>query len=108
MLSAIVHNLVGNAIKYTDRGGILIGCRRRRTELWIEIYDTGVGIPDDQIDTIFGELQQLDPQREGMGLGLWIARTTAESLGHDLSACSIVGKGSRFRVVCRLRRRRPI
>jgi two-component system, sensor histidine kinase len=67
--------------------------------MWIEIYDTGIGIPEDRIDTIFGELQQVDPQREGLGLGLWIARTTAETLGHDLSVRSIVGRGSRFRIV---------
>jgi signal transduction histidine kinase len=99
MLATILQNLVGNAVKYTDHGGILIGCRRGRAEMWIEIYDTGIGIPEDRIDTIFGELQQVDPQREGLGLGLWIARTTAETLGHDLSVRSIVGRGSRFRIV---------
>jgi signal transduction histidine kinase len=99
MLSTILHNLVGNAVKYTDRGGVLIGCRRRGNKLWIEIYDTGIGIPGDRIDTIFGELHQLDPQREGLGLGLWIVRNTAEVLGHELSVRSTVGRGSRFRLV---------
>jgi signal transduction histidine kinase len=66
--------------------------------LWIEIYDTGIGIPGDRIDAIFGELHQLDPQREGLGLGLWIARSTAEILGHELSVRSTVGRGSRFRL----------
>jgi signal transduction histidine kinase len=99
MLSTILHNLNGNAIKYTDRGGVLIGCRRRAAELWIEIYDSGIGIPEDRIETIFGELHQLDPTREGLGLGLWIARSTAEVLGHELSVRSSVGRGSRFRVV---------
>jgi two-component system, sensor histidine kinase len=99
MLATIVHNLVGNAIKYTDFGGILMGCRRRRTEIWIEIYDTGIGIPADQVDAVFGEFQQLDTQREGLGLGLWIAANTAETLGHQLSVRSIVGRGSRFRIV---------
>jgi signal transduction histidine kinase len=99
MLSTILHNLIGNAIKYTDRGGVLIGCRRRGNALWIEIYDTGIGIPPDRIDAIFGELHQLDPQREGLGLGLWIARSTAEVLGHELSVRSTVGHGSRFRLV---------
>lgn len=99
MLSTILHNLVGNAVKYTDRGGVLIGCRRRGNELWIEIYDTGIGIPGDRINTIFGELHQLDPQREGLGLGLWIARSTAEILGHELSVRSTVGRGSCFRLV---------
>jgi signal transduction histidine kinase len=99
MLSTILHNLIGNAIKYTERGAVLIGCRRRGGEIWIEIYDSGIGIPEDRIGTIFGELHQLDPQQEGLGLGLWIARSTAEALGHDLSVRSIVGRGSRFRVV---------
>jgi signal transduction histidine kinase len=103
MLSTILHNLIGNAIKYTDRGGILIGCRRRGAELWIEVYDSGIGIPEDRIETIFGELHQLDPKREGLGLGLWIARSTAEVLGHELSVRSDVGRGSRFRVVVPLR-----
>jgi signal transduction histidine kinase len=99
MLSTILHNLIGNAIKYTNRGGILIGCRCRGAELWIEVYDSGIGIPEDRIETIFGELHQLDPTREGLGLGLWIARSTAEVLGHELSVRSSVGRGSRFRVV---------
>lgn len=99
MLSTILHNLVSNAIKYTDRGGVLIGCRHRGNELWIEIYDTGIGIPSDRIDTIFGELHQLDPQREGLGLGLWIVRNTAKVLGHELSVRSTLGRGSRFRLV---------
>ena len=98
MLSTILNNLVGNAIKYTERGGVLIGCRHRHPEIWIEIYDSGIGIPEDRIAKIFGELHQLDPQREGLGLGLWIARSTADALGHNLSVRSIVGRGSRFRL----------
>jgi signal transduction histidine kinase len=70
-----------------------------RNELWIEIHGNGIVIPGDRIDTIFGELHQLDPQREGLGLGLWIARSTAEVLGHELSVRSTVGRGSRFRLV---------
>ena len=77
----------------------LDGSGRRGNELWIEIYDTGIGIPVDRIDTIFGELRQLDPQREGLGLGLWIARSIAEVLGHELSVRSTVGWGPRFRLV---------
>jgi signal transduction histidine kinase len=99
MLSTSLHNLVGNAVKYTDRGGVLVGCRHRGTALWIEIYDSGIGIPDNQVETIFGEFQQLDAKREGLGLGLWIARSTADTLGHDLSVRSVLGRGSRFRLV---------
>lgn len=103
MLSTILNNLVANAIKYTERGGVFIGCRRRGAALWIEIYDTGIGIPTDRIEKIFSELHQLDPQREGFGLGLWIVRSTAEALGHGLSVRSHIGRGSRFRVVVPLR-----
>jgi signal transduction histidine kinase len=69
--------------------------------LLLEIYDTGIGIPVDRVGTIFGKLHQLDPQRErlGLGLGLWIARSTTEVLGHELSVRSTVGWGPRFRLV---------
>jgi two-component system, sensor histidine kinase len=79
----------------------LDGSGRRGNELWIEIYDTGIGIPVDRVGTIFGKLHQLDPQRErlGLGLGLWIARSTTEVLGHELSVRSTVGWGPRFRLV---------
>ena len=95
----ILHNLVGNAVKYTDHGGVLVACRRRADEVWVDVYDTGDGIPAAKIETIFGEFQQLDRMKEGFGLGLWIARSTADALGHSVSVRSIVGKGSRFRVI---------
>jgi signal transduction histidine kinase len=94
MLSTILHNLIGNAIKYTDRGGLLIGGGRRGAEMWIEVYDSGMGIPEDRIETIFGERHQLDPKREGLGL-----RSAEEALGHELSVRFTVGRGSRFRIV---------
>jgi signal transduction histidine kinase len=99
MLATLLRNLVGNAVKYTDRGGILVGCRRRGAEMWIEIFDTGIGIPEDKLAVIFDDFRQLDPQREGLGLGLWIAHSTAAALGYGLSVRSIVGRGSRFRIV---------
>ena len=69
MLSTILNNLVGNAIKYTDRGGVLIGCRRRGNKLWIEIYDTGIEIPGDRIEAIFGELHHsIRSGRTGAGI----------------------------------------
>jgi len=52
-------NLVSNAIRYTDRGGVLVGCRRRSSELRIEVSDSGIGIPEDQRGNIFGEFYQL-------------------------------------------------
>jgi signal transduction histidine kinase len=98
LLAIVIDNLVGNAVKYTNRGGILLACRCRRSEFWIEVYDTGIGIPAAAIASIFEDFHQLDPQREGFGLGLWIARTATETLGGKLTVCSVEGHGSRFRI----------
>lgn len=98
MLGTILHNLVGNALKYTERGGVLIGCRRRRGTLSIEVVDTGIGIPQDKIGLIFNEFAQLDPTHAGVGLGLAIVQGTAEILRHPITVFSEPGKGSRFAV----------
>lgn len=99
LLATIIDNLLGNAVKYTERGGILLGCRHRANHIWIEIYDTGIGIPKNSIASIFEEFHQLDPHRGGFGLGLWIARAAVNALGHELSVHSTPGRGSRFRLV---------
>jgi signal transduction histidine kinase len=96
MLRAIVGNLVGNAIKYTERGRVVVGCRRRGKYVSIEILDSGTGIPSHQIGTIFDPFHQINPSREGLGLGLSIVRRTADALGHKISVKSNVGFGSRF------------
>jgi signal transduction histidine kinase len=97
LLSAILQNLVGNAVKYTDRGGVLVGCRRRGGRAIIEIHDTGPGIPADQLTNIFEEFRRLDPTRgEGLGLGLSIVHRFAAILGHRVGVQSRVGKGSCF------------
>jgi two-component system, sensor histidine kinase len=74
----------------------LDGSRRRGNELWIEIYDTGIGIPVDRVGTIFGKLHQLDPQREGWDCG---SCADHDGLGHELPVRVTVGRGSRFRLV---------
>ncbi|HET8721326.1 MAG TPA: sensor histidine kinase [Nitrospira sp.] len=99
MLLTIVHNIVGNAVKYTQSGGVLVGCRHRPGELWIEVYDTGPGIPNKKLNTVFEQFQQLHPNQEGFGLGLWIVRNSVNALGHTLAISSVVGKGSRFRLI---------
>ncbi|WP_244507525.1 ATP-binding response regulator [Methylobacterium phyllostachyos] len=103
LLELVLRNLVLNAIRYTDRGGLLIGCRRRGPEVSIEVYDTGIGIPEDRQDDIFREFYQLgNPERDrhkGLGLGLAIARGIATSLGHTLSLSSKAGTGSVFRIL---------
>jgi signal transduction histidine kinase len=101
MLSTIIGNLVGNAIKYTDRGGVLVGCRRRGDALVIEVSDTGRGIEEDQLAAIFNSFHQLDGAAEGLGLGLAIVKRTAELLGYDLDVVSRPGRGSRFSVAIR-------
>jgi len=103
LLQRIVGNLVSNAVRYTPTGKILVGCRRRGADLRLEVWDTGGGIPDDKMDLIFQEFQQLDNpgrQREhGLGLGLSIVQRVADLLDHPLDAKSWVGKGSVFSVV---------
>lgn len=102
LLHRILINLVGNAIRHTHRGGILLGCRRVGESARIEVWDTGPGIPPEARESIFDELVQLDnPERDpekGLGLGLAIVRKSAELLGHPLTLCSRVGQGSRFAV----------
>lgn len=96
----ILLNLVSNAIRYTERGGVLIGCRRRGDRLRIEVWDTGCGIPEERRDDVFREFVRLDPgehrRASGLGLGLAIVARLAELLGAKIELASRVGRGSRF------------
>jgi signal transduction histidine kinase len=102
LLSRILSNLVSNAIRYTQSGKVLVGCRRRAGVLRIEVWDTGIGIPGDQRERIFEEFYQLDnPERDrsrGLGLGLSIVRRLAMLLHHPLMLESEVGRGTVFRL----------
>lgn len=102
LLEQILRNLLGNAVKYTRNGKILLGCRRRGDQLRIEIWDTGIGIAEDQLQAIFDEFHQVDnAARErslGLGLGLSIVRQLAQLLSHDIDVRSTPGKGSVFAV----------
>ena len=102
LLERIVRNLLSNALKYTERGKILLGCRRRGGALSIEVWDTGVGIPDEELLKIFEEYHQIDnPAREralGLGLGLAVVQRLGKSLGHRIRVHSRVGKGSVFSI----------
>jgi signal transduction histidine kinase len=99
MMLTILSNLVGNAIKYTDRGRVLVGCRRRGEQLRVEVYDTGVGIASDQLSSIFDEFRRIETKgRDGYGLGLSIVRRTADLLGHRVSVRSVVAHGSCFAI----------
>jgi signal transduction histidine kinase len=102
LLLRIVSNLVANAVRYTDRGGVLVGCRRRGNEAWIEVWDTGCGIPPDQQERVFEEFYQLqNPERDrkrGLGLGLATVRRLAMLLEHPIELRSRVNRGTMFRV----------
>jgi CheY-like chemotaxis protein len=102
----IIFNLVGNAVKFTEHGGVTVTSRCMRTQpeprLLIEITDTGIGIPQDKIESIFDPFTQADTtvarRFGGTGLGLSISRKFARALGGDITVESQPGKGSAFKV----------
>ena len=103
LVRRILLNLVGNAIRYTERGGVLIGCRKRGQKVRIAVWDTGCGIPDDRREDVFREFVQLagaEPRHggsgEGLGLGLSIVARLADLLGTKVELRSTVGRGSMF------------
>lgn len=102
LLERILLNLVSNAVRYTLRGGIIVGCRRRGETLRIEVWDTGPGIPEDQKQNIFGEFFQVPAQERnrsgGLGLGLAIVDRLRLLLDHHIDLASSVGRGSRFAI----------
>ena len=102
LLEQMLRNLISNALKYTPRGSVLVGCRRRQGKLRIEIWDTGIGIPQSELKAIFEEYHQVDNaarQRSlGLGLGLSIVKSLGELLGHQIRVRSLHGKGSVFSI----------
>jgi PAS domain S-box-containing protein len=97
MLEEMIRNLLSNAIRYTDRGKILLGCRRVSDRIRIEVWDTGIGIPGDQLPHIFEEYY-CDAERGGFGLGLAIVRRLGEMLDHRVDVRSTPGKGTAFSI----------
>ncbi len=105
-LRKVMTNLVGNAVKFTGEGGsVWMGARCGDAPDTVELYvrDTGVGIPADQFDRIFGKFSQsgfeVASSSKGSGLGLFLVKTVAEKLGGTVSVQSAVGEGSTFSVV---------
>ena len=102
MIEQMLRNLVSNALKYTKRGKILIGCRQHGETLCIKVWDTGVGIAASELDAIFEEYHQIDnPARErslGLGLGLAIVQRLGRLLGHHVSVQSVQNRGSVFSI----------
>ena len=101
LVERVLRNIVSNAVRCTDRGRVVVGCRRQGARLSIEVWDTGRGIPTEQQERVFEEFYQLDnPERDrakGLGLGLAIVRRLAALLEAPLTLASVPGKGSVFR-----------
>ena len=101
LLRRLIQNLVSNAIKYTPTGRVLVGCRRRGEHLRIDVYDTGIGIPQSKRRDIFVEFHRLDQGAKiarGLGLGLSIVERVARVLGASVDVDSTAGRGSHFSV----------
>jgi PAS domain S-box-containing protein len=100
LLLTLLRNLVGNAVKYTARGGVLVSIRQREDRALIQVWDTGIGISPELSDSIFEEYFQVgNPERDrakGVGLGLSIVRRLSKLLGLGVRLRSRVGKGSVF------------
>jgi signal transduction histidine kinase/CheY-like chemotaxis protein len=102
LLERVLLNLVSNALRYTVKGGVVVGCRRRANLLRIEVWDTGIGVPDNQRGNIFREFYRVAAAEQdrghGLGLGLAIVDRLCRLLGHPIELTSVVGRGSRFSV----------
>lgn len=103
LLERILRNLLSNAIRYTRAGGVVVGCRRQKMDLRIEVWDSGLGIRAADQKEIFQEFRQLDDnfvgERQGLGLGLAIVERLTNLLGLQIALRSVVGKGSMFAIV---------
>ena len=100
LLEQMIRNMLGNALKYTKQGKVLFGCRRSRDTVRIEIWDSGMGIPESQLSAIFDEYQQIDnaarERSRGLGLGLSIVKRLGDLLGHAVRVQSRSDRGSVF------------
>ena len=103
LLERVLGNLVSNAIRYTERGKILLGCRRRSGGVELQVWDTGIGIAPEQLPHVFEEFFQIDnPERDrgkGLGLGLAIVKRTLELLEHPYALRSTLGRGTCFSIL---------
>jgi CheY-like chemotaxis protein/anti-sigma regulatory factor (Ser/Thr protein kinase) len=111
LLRRLIQNLVSNAIKYTPKGRVLVGCRRRGDHLRIDVYDTGVGIPQSRWRDIFVEFHRLDQGAKiarGVGLGLSIVERLARVLDCTIGLESESGRGSRFTVTVPVSNATPV
>jgi signal transduction histidine kinase len=102
LLLRVLQNLVSNAVRYTESGGVLVGVRKRGGHCLIDVMDTGSGISESERETIFEEFYRgaaaTGGSHAGLGLGLSIVQRTILTLGHSLFVKSELGKGSTFRL----------
>jgi len=102
LLERILGNFMSNAIRYTNKGSVLIGCRKRGDKVSVEVWDTGCGISDDQMSLIYEDFYQVENKErdrgKGLGLGLALAKRLADSLDHTINSKSTLGAGSCFSV----------
>ena len=109
-LKQVLHNLLGNAVKFTEQGSVVLKLRESPDALgvYLEVVDTGIGIPAHELRRVFDAFHQVDGRYErkasGSGLGLSIARELCLAMGGELSCDSEVGKGSTFRCLLPLKR----
>ena len=103
LLERILGNFMSNAIRYTQSGSVMIGCRRRDNMVSIEVWDTGCGISDNQMSSIFEDFYQIENKErdrsKGLGLGLALAKRLSISLNHKIESKSWLGSGSSFSVL---------
>jgi Na+/proline symporter/signal transduction histidine kinase/ActR/RegA family two-component response regulator len=102
MLKRVLQNFIANALRYTRHGGVLVGCRRRGTDVEFQVWDTGPGVPSDALALIFEEFRRLEQPspwgEKGVGLGLSICDRIARILDHKLVVSSRHGHGSVFAI----------
>ncbi len=102
LVDLVMRNLISNALRYTQRGGVLIACRTRGTRLALEIWDSGTGIAPEHLGDIFKEFHQLgNPERDrrkGLGLGLAIVQRLVTEMQAEVEVRSRLGRGSVFRL----------
>lgn len=104
LLERLLRNLLVNAVRYTENGGVLIGCRHRGDHVAIEVWDTGIGIPASKVAKIFDDFTRIDrpgiaADSRGLGLGLGVVRRMAGLLNHSLEVRTLTNRGSCFGIV---------